>query len=311
MKQRFSLIFKETLSRETGLLFLLIFVVLLLFSVTRSLNSRANPVQTAHQQSSVILPFLSGLLIREDRVLLASQDVDLRGKVNILVSKMYHVNPNDHGQFEQTLESWLGMRCSSDGSKIVGRDYFVWTNDHADLLNKLGEVSRNLSFFASFEAVVPYKTEELAQIMDKVILLNPRHRLVDRYCEVMALLSKEQVAIAIVNSDEFHLIGSVTTGRITWLSANETRNITRENYVVKNLPYIMDPAQWFPHFASRWSFVNQETAAYQRVIKHFRSRRGLILQDKTAELGSVPSKFLHQCVDSRLESKYFKELCLK
>lgn len=310
MKIMFSPNFKDKLKREVGLIFSIIFVVVFLFVVTRSSNSRGRLGLLPPEQRILVGSELSTLLTGEDRVFLATIDADLRAKVGGLASKTYNVELNNSDKFDQDLQSWLDLRCSN-GDQVLGRDFLVWTKDHEGTLNGLAQVSRSLAFFTYFEAVVPYRTRELAQLVDKIILLRPRRRMIDRYCEVKSHLVKDQMALAVVEAGDFHLIGAVRTGRIIWLPSNETRNISRENYTVKNLPVFLDPAQWFPSFVSKWSFVNQETAAYSRAIAELRSRQGIILVERTSELGSVPTRFLQPCTGKQSESGIFREACLK
>jgi hypothetical protein len=299
---------KSSLKNQLGLLVLLVSLGLFWFAMQMAGESVPDTVYSQQKQVEVLKLAVASIVKPGDSVFLSSEDANLKQELEKDGVNIYSFSPKNNVEFEVKLLSWLDQYCQPGQISGEAKNYFVWTDDTAGTVQALGNSVRGLNFFSSFEAVIPYHVIQ-SMVIDKIILLQPRTSLIQRYCELKALTTERPVMV-IINVSEFPpLLGSFRSGQIVWLASNETRVMKRTDYEVKNLPSQL--FTWSTNFAEQWSFTNQETDAYLAAIREIKTDDGLFLVDKNTPLGDVPSMFFKICRPAQIATDSFHQLCLK
>jgi hypothetical protein len=179
----------------------------------------------------------------------------------------------------------------------------------------LGSVARALNFLFAFEAVLPYRGAD-ALAIDKFLRLQPKESVFQSYCEA-AELAGDRPVLVILDSDAFSpWIGSVVTGRVTWLAASPERHMVESQFAVAGMPPLLTyDVFWLsqvPYFG-RWEFPNQDKAAYELAVANSRARDSLVLVDREAMLGTIARSHLAECRGGEplLKSRLFRQMCFK
>lgn len=249
-----------------------------------------------------------------DIVILTSENPQIRKDIDLLGASIHQFIPTDTNGFQLELTDVLQSYCNSDKdpSEPV---YFIWTQDNKQSAMELSNAVRDLNFFFSFQALLPYEGSS-AFAIDKLLRLHPKENMIQRYCEVSALSGNNRVMVVIDANDFSPWIGSVNIGRITWLASNPTRKIEKSDFSVEDMPPLIGyDVYWLGVLDNGfvWTYENQDTNAYNQAVDQIKSQNGIVLMDRKATLSDLAGRFVKECDKETvlLESQLFRQMCLK
>jgi len=250
-----------------------------------------------------------------DIVLLSTQNALVQNDIDRLGALTYKFNPKDNDGFQIVLAEVLQSYCNLGKGQNKPLIYFIWTQDNKQTAMELSSAVRTMNFFFTFQALLPYEGSS-AFAIDKMLRLLPKEKMIKRFCEATELTGNNQVVL-VLNENEFSpWIGSVNIGRITWLSGDPDRKMFTSDFIVKDMPPLIGYDVYWLEALNKgfsWSFVNQDTEAYEKAVKHLKTQNGIVLVDSEIELGSTATRFIKECDRNQVlvESQLFHQMCLK
>jgi hypothetical protein len=293
--------------------FLVLFVILWQTLQTASTTSIENEY-LKNRQIEVLSLVSSEIFKPGDRVFLSTQNSTLQKVINGLGNSVYYFDANDAARSETELIKVMDTYCSMGKEQENPATFFIWTQDTSQTAMELSSTVRKLNFFYSFQAVLPYEGSS-AYAIDKVLRLIPKQNIINRYCEATKLSGYEQI-IYIIDSNEFSpWIGSMKTGRITWLASEPTRKMKISDFVVKDMPPLLGYDVYWVGTLEKgysWTFENQDMAAFDQTVKLAKKQNSIFLIDRNTVFGNTAQRFFTECNGvSLVDSKLFRQICMK
>jgi len=282
---------------------------------TSATKSLLGEYQSYSKQSYLVLEKAQTILKPGDNVILSTGNNSFQDKLEKNDINVYSFDAKNKDDFDHQLLQILDHQCVSSTQFQSPNAYFIWTQDNKNSIMNLGPAAREMNFYFTFQAVFPYQGSDVF-IIDKVLRLFPKEKILNRYCEAKRLIENNQAVIIIDKNDFSPWIGSINTSSITWLANNPIRQMKNSDFAVINMPpMITYDVFWMGQLYSEpsWSFKNQDHEAYGKAIENIKKAGGIILKDKGLPLGSVASQYLNECMNNQvtINSPQFEPLCLQ
>jgi len=303
------------LEPHAGLIVLFALLIVLWQALQAAASFEPDAAYAERRAADAIRQASREILHPGDRVFLSSQNSPVRQALQELRANVYLIDPPDANGVETPLLQVLDDYCQRDEAQEEQAAYWIWTMDNPRTLMLLGQAARALNFFFGFQAVLPYRGSE-AFAIDKLLRLQPKDDIISSYCEAGRVAATGPVLV-VLDADRFSpWIGSMATGRITWLASGPEREMAASDFAVQDMPPLLTyDVYWMgqvPLFPS-WVFTNQDMAAYDRTAQMSKVQAGVVLVDRKAELGITALRYLRECrlEEASLESSLFRQMCFK
>ncbi len=306
---------KSSLKSNFGRILILVLFIIIWQILQFSASSQLDEESSKNRATGAIRQASQNIIKSDDIVFISSHNASILQDVEQIGVSFYEFDSGDTNGFNTALLEVLDKYCSTNWAQGNHDAYFIWTMDNNQTTMDLSNAARGLNFFFTFQAVLPYEGSN-AYAIDKFLRLQPKENIIQRYCEAKRLTITTPV-ILIIDANEFSpWIGSVISGRVTWLANDPIRKMTNSDYTIINMPPLRTyDVYWLAQLYSNptWSFENQDMAAYELAVKQGKTQSSIVLVDREARLGITASRYLQKCDNKKtqFESKLFRQMCLK
>jgi hypothetical protein len=303
------------LKNNIGKFTILALFIILWQTLQISASSSLDEEYSKNRHIDVIRQVSQSIIKPGDIVFLSSHNALIQQAVDRLGASVFKFDSIDAIGFEAVLIQVLDKYCDLDQEQDKPAIYFIWTLDNKQTIMELSNAARGLNFLFGFQALLPYKGSDVF-VIDNILGLQPKKNIIHRYCEANKLSGTRQVLL-VVDANEFSpWIGSVITGRITWLASDPARNMINSDFAVKDRPPLVSyDVYWSKQLNSNlfWTFENQDMAAYELSVEQAKTQNSLVLVDRQAKLGITALRYLKECDNeqSTIESELFHQVCIK